>query len=109
MATDRAIRQLAMLHGLGLTENVSYLIAGEDARTIQATVDRGGMEAYMQGMAPGITAAVLNDASAGIDAATLDVGTDRLEVAERIGGEAKARGIQRIISQDADWLVLAVM
>jgi hypothetical protein len=100
---------MAMLKSLDLTETVSYLVAGEDARSIHATVDRGGAEPIMQGQAPGIQIAVLNDASVGIDAATLDVGTDRIEVAERIGGTAKARGIQRIISQDVDFLTLAVL
>jgi hypothetical protein len=38
----------------------------------------------------------------------MDAGADRIEAAERIGGTATARGIQRVISQDADWLTLAV-
>ena len=109
MASDMAIRMMAMHQQLGQTETVSYLVTGQDARAIQAIIDRGGMEAYMQGMAPGMTISVLNDASAGIDAANLDVGADRIEAAERVGGTATARGIQRVISQDADWLTLAVM
>ena len=109
MASDMATQMMAMHKQLGQTETVTYLTAGQDARAIDAIVDRGGMEAYMQGMAPGMTISVLNDPVSGIDAANLDVGADRIEAAEKIGGTAAARGIQRVISQDADWLTLAVM
>lgn len=109
MASDRAKREMTRLAAQGQTENVGYVASGQDVRTIQATVDRGAAEPLMQGQAFGVQVAVLNDALLGIDAVTMDVGSDRIELAERVGGTAKTRGIQRIVSQDADFLTLAVM
>jgi hypothetical protein len=95
---------------LGLTETVIYRPDGGAALTIQATVDRGSPEAFMQGQtSPGLTVCVLNDAALGIDAETLDVGADRIDVAKRVGVTAEARGIQQVVSQDSDFLTLAVM
>jgi hypothetical protein len=108
MASDRAKREMARLEALGLTETVSYMTGNEDARAISACVDRQAATPMMQGVVFENQVCVLNDPLLGIDAANMDVGSDRIELAERVGGTAKARGIQRIISQDADFLTLAV-
>jgi len=111
MASDRAKRELAAWVRQGQTESCLYRPGRDDLpqRTIAVTVDRGGPEPFGQGQAPGFAVTVLNDATDGIPAATLDVGADRIDVAERVGGTPSPRGVQRIASQDADWLVLDVM
>ena len=109
MASDRAIRQMTMLQRLDLTETLMYRPAGGAGRSIVTLIDRDEPQTFMQGVAAGMRINVLNDAALGIDAAAMNVGADRIDVAERIGGPVKSRAIQRPISQDADFLVLAVL
>ncbi len=109
MASDAAKNRMTTLTRIGDTESVIYRPAAGGATTISAVVDRGPHEPVMNGIAPRLVVMVLNDADDGIDAASLDVGADMCDVAERIGGSAVSRGIQLIISQDPDWLKLAIV
>jgi len=100
---------MTILGRLGLTETVNYKPAAGEAVEIVACVDRAGIIAVQEGRAPECQVCVLNDADEGIDAANMDVGADGIDLPDRVGGTAVARGIQRIVSQDADFLTLAVM
>ncbi len=107
MATEAAKARMEHLTAMDRTERLVYRPRTGRARPIQATVTRGS-PAPMIGTAraPRFAILVLNDASDGIAAAALDVGADRIDVAETIGGEAMPRGIQKIAKQSPDWLVL---
>jgi hypothetical protein len=39
----------------------------------------------------------------------LDLGADRIDAAERIGGPRTSRGLRRIASQDADFVTVELM
>lgn len=119
MASDRAKRQMAAWKRQGRAEEIDYRPGGmpaegedDNARTIDAVVDRTSPEDVMSARAPGMRVTVLNDADDGIATAgdeQIDRGADLLEIAELVGGEPVARGIQRIIKQDADFVTLEVM
>ncbi len=108
MASDAAVRHLATLVRLDLTESVVYTPNGGDPLTINAVIDRPGPDPLGGGQAALIHVQVLNDASIGVDLAALDAGSDTISVAERYGGTAKARRIQRLGEHDAEWVTLEV-
>lgn len=115
MANDSAKRQMTALRGCGQAERVIYRPAGKPGapasgtpREITAIVDRGPPEDILHVRAPALRVSVLNDEIDGISAALLDVGTDRIDAAERFGGTRQTRGIQTVLQQDADWLTLLV-
>ena len=99
---------MAMLNRLGQTETLVYRPDGGDGIEIQATVDRGVPVATMNARTLETQITVLNDASAGIAATTLNVGSDEIDLAERVGGTAASRGVQKLVSQDDDFLTLVV-
>lgn len=71
-------------------ETISYTPQGGDARDIAAHVSRQGLTG-MDGVPVRIVrVAVENHATRGIDAATMVVGGDTIEVAPRPGGTARA-------------------
>ncbi len=108
MASDGSVRHLATLVRLNLTESVVYTPAGGDPLTINAVVDRPGPDPLAGGQAALIHVQVLNDASVGVDLDALDAGSDTITIAERYGGTAKARRIQRLGEHDSEWVMLEV-
>ena len=108
MASDATVRHLATLARLEMTESVVYTPAGGDPVTINAVVDRPGPDPLGGGQAAVIHVQAINDASLGIDLDALDAGGDTITVAERYGGTAKARRIQRLGDHDAEWVTMDV-
>jgi hypothetical protein len=113
MASNLAKLMLALWQRQGQTEQVTYRPAktGQAAREITVLVERPGAEPVMNGRAPGFRVTALNDEQVGIPSAPSlsDVGRDTLDVAERLGGTAVARGVQRFVEQDPDWVVVEIM
>ncbi len=113
MASAHAIRQMAAMKDRSMTEQVIYR-PGKDSfrsREITALVDREGSKDLMQGQAQGSSVTVLNDEIEGIptDPRISDVGTDRIDVAERLGGPRSSRSIQRFADQSPDWVTVEVL
>lgn len=100
MAT--AARQLAALSDRSMTESVIYRPGGGDARTIDAVVHRGGRDRRVGAATPGIRLTVLNDATGGITPTELNSGSDRVDVAEHVGGTATARNVSRLVDEETD-------
>jgi len=109
MASDRAKRELAAYKRQGRTEAVVYRPAGGTARTIDALVRRGRREQAVNATKAGIEIAVLNDATLGIAPASMNKGSDQVDVAERFGGSPQSRRFTEIVEQDADWATLEVL
>ena len=107
MATA-AERQFDHLKAQGRTEQVTYRPDGGDAREITALVDREPRDETLNASVPVIRLTVLNDATKGITPAELDLGADRISVAEKIGGTAISRNISQIAAQDAEFLTIEV-
>lgn len=109
MSSNLARCNFAMMQRLGQTEQVIYRPAHERPREITAVVTRDApIQQMPQAMVFGTHVTVLNDELIGISSARADIGADRLAVAERIGTKPVSRSIQRIVSQDADYLELEV-
>ena len=108
MASEQAKRQLTRMQELGLTESLAYRPKVGASRTIVAVVDRQLPAEVMHALAPGMVVTALNDATLGIVPASLDVGADSIDLAERFGGTAAARGIQAVTNQDSDWISFTV-
>ena len=108
MTTTRASRAMAAFAAGGDTETVTYRPARGTAREIQALVDRPGRDERTGAATPRFELTVLNDATSGIAAVTLDTGGDQIDVAERAGGTARRRHITEIIEQDDEMLKVQV-
>lgn len=117
MASDRAKRTLAAFKRQGQTETVTYrpgraVLANRSTRqaTIDVLVDRLAPEIELQAGHPVFHVTALNDADCGIpsDPALSDRQSDKVDVAERIGGAPIPRGMPRFVSQDPDWVTLEV-
>lgn len=80
-----------------LGEDVSYTPRGGVARTIRAIVDRSPpqrIDARGNVFTPRLTIQVLNDATDGIDSASMDAGgSDRVSLAYRPGTTAQSFGV----------------
>jgi len=108
MATDTAKRHMTGFEERGLTEQVTYRPVVGDARVIDALVDRDGRDDAMNAATPAMRVTVLDDETDGITAVEIDTGGDRIDVAERIGGAATSRHIQRIAEQDGEFVTVEV-
>ncbi len=98
---EAARRHLAAMTDRGLTEEVIYRPDGGDPRTIDAIVERPGRETFgTNAPAPRFRVRAVNSATDGIAATEVDTGKDRIDVAERIGGEATSRQITRLSELD---------
>ena len=109
MASDTAIRQMAEYKTMGWTELVTYHPYNKKAKTIDALIDRGQVMDAMNALVNEINISVLNDELIGIAPQLMDRGADQIEVSERHGSVLETRQIQRIVSQNEDWVVLAIM
>ena len=110
MASDAAIRKHDRFARLGMTEKVIFRPSdGLMTREIDAFVDREGQRDVMSGKVLGIRLTVLNDEKKGISAALCDIGLDKIDVAERVGGERTPRAMQRFLQQDEDYVVIEVL
>ena len=103
-----AIRQMTEYERMGLTETVVYHPYDGKARSIDALVNRDQMMDALNTQMVEVHVTVMNDQIYGIVPHLMDRGADQLEVAERHGGDLETREIQRIISQDEEWVTLAV-
>jgi len=113
VASERARRALAAYVRQGQTEPAIYRPARDElpARTLDVLVDRNPGETIQQGRAVGFRVTALNDELLGIPSNPLlsDLGADRIDLAERIGGTAVSRSIQQLAEHDADWVTLDVI
>lgn len=91
-----------------MTEQVIYRPGSGRPRELTVLVDRQGREGQMHTATPVITMTLLNDQVVGVDPALLDLGTDRIDVGERVGGSLLARNIQRIVNQDNEFVTVEV-
>jgi len=92
-------------------ESVVYRPRTGAPRTIQAIVDRsppGPIAEAPGAQAPTLRLDVLNDSEAGIRAADLDTGGDRVDVAVRPGGPVTTRRIVLLLDGDEAMLRLEV-
>ena len=89
---------------------VSYYAAGGDTeRRILALITYLGpqpMDGMRGGSRPQYEILIRNDAAAGITAAELDTGTDKLQIPPRIGRAAITVRIANIVKQDKAMLLL---
>jgi len=112
-ASDRAKRFMANWRRQGLTEQVTYRPSrdGLEPREITALIDRPGADGILSGAAPGFHVTALNDPDDGIpsDPALSDAGSDRIDLAERVGGTATPRALRRFAAQDADFVTVEVL
>jgi hypothetical protein len=112
MASEQAKRELATQARLGLTERVLYRPgrAGLLPREIDAQVNRLPSQEVGHSRTMVYTVTALNDEVLGIpsDPRLSDTGTDRIELADRIGGELAPKAVGRFTSQDNDWVTLEV-
>ena len=106
--TTRAARHMAAMTRAGMTEAVIYRPGEGRARRIEALVDREGIQVQGQSGRPALSFTAINDPLAGIAANTLDAGADAIDVAERVGGQARTRQIKRLAAQDAEWITVEV-
>lgn len=92
-------------------ETVVYRPREGEPRTIQALVDRDPPEALGEDVTtrtPVLHVTVRNDSVAGITAAEVDTGGDRIDLPLRVGGSATTRPIVGIVRQDAGLVTLEV-
>jgi hypothetical protein len=89
-----------------MAEDVVYTPATGTPRTIRALVSRQQADAYGNTLSPMMTVSVANDATQGIVASSLNVGSDTITVSERPGKTAEARNINRILINNAAYLRL---
>jgi hypothetical protein len=108
MASEQAIREMNHLHSRGRAEMVLYRPTNGRPRVIIGLIDREGPQDVLTTLTPQIVVTVLNDERYGIPSKLLDTGTDRLDVAERIGHPSEPRAIQSVRSHDADWVSVVV-
>ena len=111
MASEMAKRQMETFERLGATEKLVYrpAKAGLRMRTIVCMVNRLGNQQMMNGSAGRFEVTALNDETDGIpaDDRLSDANADRIDIAERRGGDAKARMILEFAdASDADWVVV---
>jgi hypothetical protein len=103
MASDTAKAEMSGLTDLGRTESLTYRPAAGGSRAISGVVERKTPEPYGRAAAAAvIQITVLNDATYGIDDGELTLGSDRIDVAERVGGAAAARSIHRLVGEECD-------
>lgn len=102
--------QLARLKTLGETETLVYKPENRPKRSIDCLVDRPGPAETPAGSAARqeILVTALNDQVNGIDPATLNCNADRITVAGRLGADGVDRRILRVVSQDKDFVTVAV-
>jgi len=98
-----------VLESLG-SKYISYYAAGGDTeRRILALITYLGpqpMDGMRGGSRPQYEILIRNDATAGITAAELDTGTDKLQIPPRIGRAAITVRIANIVKQDKAMLLL---
>lgn len=109
MSSATAIRQMAEYKTMGWTELVTYHPYNHKAKTIDALIDRGQVANEMNILVDEVTITVLNDEIEGIAPQLMDRGADQIDVAARHGAALQNREIQRIVSQNEDWVTLAVI
>jgi len=88
---------------------INYLPGTGSSRQIEALVSYLGpqeMDGMRGGSRPQYEILVRNDAAAGITAAELDTGTDKLSIPPRIGRAAITVRIANIVKQDKAMLLL---
>lgn len=78
------------------------------SRVIDVIVDREGIQVEGHAGKPVMRISAVNDQIDGIDPALIDRGTDHIEVAEKFGGPAIERAVDRIIEQDEGWVTVEV-
>jgi hypothetical protein len=104
----RAAESFFQLPGV---EQLTYRPRTGSARRIRAIVTRLGGEG-LPGISGGSTATfnilVQNDATKGIDSATMDTGGDQIDVAPNLGEPPKSFRIAEILNHDAGLILLAV-
>ena len=108
MATAAAKNELAAQKTAGHTEAVTYRPGSGRVRQIDAMVDREGVSEGRAVGRPRMRVTAVNDAIQGIDAMTLDTGTDEIDVAKMPGAAATARRVQQVMGVDADWVTVEV-
>jgi len=109
MPVDLTVDAAKFLTDFG--ETITYRPDGGKPRRITAIVERQDAEAEPAAgrtRQPGISIVVQNDCLAGISADEIDIGTDKVELALRVGGEQAQRALGEIISQDEGILTLRV-
>ncbi len=109
MASERAQGQMERYAAACMAERILYHPHEGLPREIDALVERGLIANVGQVPVGEIHVTVLNDELLGIPSARMDVGADRVEVAEKVGTARVPRGIQRILQQDGDFLVLLIL
>ena len=108
MASDQAKRQMATMKDLGEAETLPLHPKGRPARSVSGLVERGGNAQAGQAVRPEITITMLNDPIEGYPSSAANLNADAIEVAARLGGTAVERRILRIVSEDQDWITVAV-
>jgi hypothetical protein len=109
MATARAISMMRLWKAIGWTEDVTYRPGRSGAPasgTITVIVDRTCGEAMPHGTGDRMQVVAINGEPEGISSALADIEKDRVMIAPRLGGTPIARGLGRIVSQDADFITL---
>lgn len=97
--------------GVDVEEIEYYNAAGDDARTINAIIERNPPGAPVGdggGLAPDLVVIVANDATNGIASTEINLGGDQLKLAVRHGKTAELREIAQIRRQDGGMLELEV-
>jgi hypothetical protein len=92
-------------------ETVTYRPAGGGTRQIKAVVERavpGALGAAPHGQAPVKAIGVINSDTSGISGAELDIGGDRVDIADKVGGTAQTRPIVEQLTADSGMLRLRV-
>ncbi|HUX16199.1 MAG TPA: hypothetical protein VMW52_06980 [Phycisphaerae bacterium] len=89
------------------TESVVYTPAGGTARTIDAVIQRLGIEGHFD--APAARVKVRQDGTLGIDAAQIDTGGDTLAWPPKRGGAQRTSRITGIAAADAGFVTLEVL
>jgi len=108
MADDRTKSQYAHMLANGAAEEIAFRPSGGEARTITAVVERHAAAMHLNAPAARMTITAMNDATEGIDAASLDCGKDQVQVAARGGGTAEWRYALEIVESDAETVTMAV-
>lgn len=109
MSSSAATIQMAIFEQSGMTEKVIYRPLSRRPREIVVVVDRIDKREFMDNAAtPRMRLTILCDAIAGIKPNLINTGGDRIDVAERFGGDRTARSIMRIIEQDGDFATIEV-
>lgn len=92
------------------TEKVTYFPAAGGSRKIKAVISRIGADSIPGvegGSLPGFTVLVRNNATAGIDSASVNTGGDKIECAKRVDERPKLLRITEIINHDVGLMLLA--